>query len=197
MIEVRDIPGIEVREHDDGLVIAGRGVPYGEWSENLGGFREQFAPGALRATLADDDIRALFNHDSNIVLGRKANGTLRLKEDERGVHYEVDINPEDRDAMSAVARIRRGDITGNSFGFFVERDTDQEWEERDGLLWRTVRRARMRELGPQTFPAYPQSDVSVRSLLEDARQWLESRGKKTDVVRQLLRLQDQDLTLYI
>lgn len=198
-IERREVPGLEVRADNEAgtVVIAGRGVPYGEWSEDLGGFREQFAVGALRATLADDDIRALFNHDSNLVLGRKSNGTLRLREDGAGVHYEVDVNPEDTEAMSAVARIRRGDITGNSFGFYIERGEDQEWEERDGMLWRTVRRARLRELGPQTFPAYPQSDVSVRSLLEDARKWLESRGRSTEVTRQLLRLQDQDVGLYI
>ena len=198
MIELRKGTG-EVRADDvDGSpVITGRAVPYGEWSEDLGGFRERFAPGALRETLADDDIRALFNHNADIVLGRKSNGTLRLQDTDRGLMYEVDVNTEDRDAMSAVARIRRGDISGNSFGFYLERAEDQEFEERDGMLWRTIRKARLREVGPQAFPAYSVTDVSVRSVLEAGRQWLESRGKKADVVRELIRLQDQSLRLYI
>lgn len=200
-LELRQIPGLEVRAEDGGApVIAGRGIPYGEWSEDLGGFRERLLPGTFRASMADDDIRALFNHDANIVLGRKANGTLRLSENERGVFYEVDVNPEDADAMSAVARIKRGDITGNSFGFFIEGRDDQEWEERDGMMWRTIKRARMRELGPQTFPAYPQSDVAVRStraVLEEAEEWLKQRGKSVELVRHYLELEEEDARLVL
>lgn len=195
-VEIRECSGLEVRQiqEDGGTIIAGRAVPYSEWSDDLGGFREQFAPGALRESLADDDIRALFNHDSNLVLGRKSTGTLRIREADEGVMYEVDINEDDSEAMAAVARIRRGDITGNSFGFYVEREEDQDWEERDGTLWRTIRRARLREVGPQTFPAYPQTDVSARSaaaVLEEARRWLEKRGRSTDLVEARLRLQNQ------
>lgn len=201
-LELRQISGLEVRAgSDDGsVVIAGRGIPYGEWSEDLGGFRERLMPSTFRESIADDDIRALFNHNPDIVLGRKANGTLRLQEDERGVHYEVDVNPEDRDAMSAVARIQRGDITGNSFGFYIESRDDQEWEERDGMLWRTIRRARMRELGPQTFPAYPTSDVAVRSataVLKEAAEWLKDRGKPVDLALRLLELEEEDARLVI
>lgn len=200
-IELRQIPGLEVRAEDDGApVIAGRGIPYGEWSEDLGGFRERLLPGTFRESIADDDIRALFNHNPDIVLGRKSNGTLRLTESERGVAYEVDINADDADAMSAVARVRRGDITGNSFGFFIEDREDQEWEERDGILWRTVKRARLRELGPQVFPAYPQSDVAVRStsaVLKDAEAWLRGRGQSVDLALRLLELEEEDAALTV
>ena len=200
-LELRQVPGLEVRAEGDGVpIIAGRGIPYGEWSEDLGGFRERLLPGSFRESMADDDIRALFNHDPNIVLGRKSNGTLRLSESERGVFYEVDVNTDDADAMSAVARIRRGDITGNSFGFYIEGRDDQEWEERDGMMWRTIKRGRMRELGPQTFPAYPQSDVAVRSahaVLKDAEEWLNERGRPVDLVRYYLELDEQDARLVL
>lgn len=201
-IERREVTGLEVRAQDDGegVVIAGRGIPYGEWSEDLGGFRERLMPGTFATSLADDDIRALFNHNADLVLGRKSNGTLRMTETERGVEYEVDINTEDSQAMAAAARIKRGDISGNSFGFFIEGRDDQTWEERDGLMWRTITRARLRELGPQTFPAYPQSDVSTRSIdtvLEEGRAWLESRGEATDVEREKLALDDQDARLVL
>lgn len=200
-LELRQVPGLDVRAEGDGApIIAGRGIPYGEWSEDLGGFRERLLPGSFRQSMADDDIRALFNHDPNIVLGRKSNGTLRLSESERGVFYEVDVNTDDADAMSAVARIRRGDITGNSFGFYIEGRDDQEWEERDGMMWRTIKRGRMRELGPQTFPAYPQSDVAVRSahaVLKDAEEWLKERGRPVDLVRYYLELDEQDARLVL
>lgn len=192
MIETRAVTGLEVRaEGEDEITIAGRGIPYGDWSEDLGGFRERFAVGAFRTSLADDDIRALFNHDSNLVLGRRGNGTLRLEERGDGVHYEVDINREDSQAMAAVARVRRGDISANSFGFFVERGDDEEWEERDGMFWRTINRARLRELGPQTFPAYPSSDVSVRTL-QRAHDWLKRQGRSVELVRREIRLREQD-----
>jgi HK97 family phage prohead protease len=196
-IERREITGLEVRAEsgESGTVIAGRGIPYGEWSEDLGGFREQIARGAFRESITDDDVRALFNHNSDLVLGRQSNGTLRLTDTDRGLEYEVDVNEEDVEAMSAVARIRRGDITGNSFGFYIEENEHQSWEERDGMLWRTIHRARLRELGPQTFPAYPQSDVSTRSVdnvLEEAREWLEARGRSTEAERVRLDLDDQD-----
>lgn len=199
-LEVREVPGLEVRaDGDDGApVLLGRGIPYGEWSSDLGGFRERFAPSAMRVSVAEDDVRALYNHNPDLVLGRKSRGTLRLEEREDGVHYEVDVNPDDVDAMSAVARVRRGDVDGNSFGFFVEREDDQEWEERDGTLWRTVHRARLRELGPQTFPAYPVTDVSVRStraVLEDARRWLERQGRPVALVREILELDEADARL--
>jgi len=189
-IELREISGLQVRaeDGDEGLRIAGRGIPFNDWSEDLGGFRERIAPGAFRESVADGDVRALYNHNPDIVLGRSSTGTLRISERDDGLHYEVDVNPDDADAVSAVARIRRGDVSGNSFGFYVERAEDQEWEERDGMMWRTIKRAVLRELGPQTFPAYPQSDVAVRSIdsvAEEGREWLEKRRSygSPDVLR--------------
>ena len=195
-IEFRQISGLEVRaeERDGTQLLAGRGIPHNEWSEDLGGFRERIAPGAFREAIADGDIRVLYNHNPDIVLGRQSTGTARIEEREDGVHYEVVINEEDADAKSAAARIRRGDVSGNSFGFFVERAEDQTWEERDGMMWRTIHRAQLRELGPQTFPAYPTSDVSVRSVdavLEEGRKWLEQKRThgNPDVLRRRMDLE--------
>ena len=145
-----------------GPKIGGLAIPVGQWSEDLGGFVEQIQPGAFTASIETDDIRALFNHDSNFVLGRKSNGTLRLSEDDRGISYEVDA-PNTTWAKDLAESIKRGDIRENSFAMFV---TDDIWEERDGTMRRTVRVAQLKEIGPQPFPAYPQSDVSVRSLTD-------------------------------
>ena len=181
MLELREVKGLQVRAHegDDGqITLAGRGIPYGEWSDDLGGFREMILAPAFRESLADDDIRCLYNHNGDIVLGRKSTETLRLTETPQGVDYECDINRDDQDAMSAVARVRRGDVTGNSFGFWIENSEDADWEEKDGVLWRTVKRAKLRELGPQVFPAYPQSDVQVRSIEDVLRCGLECVGRQ-------------------
>jgi uncharacterized protein len=176
--------------------IRGRGIPYGEWSEDIGGFRERFAPGSLRAALATDDIRAIFNHNSDKVLGRASNKTARFWEEDDGVWYEA-VPPDAGWARDALASIRRGDIRENSFQFWIEKRDDQEWEERDGIMWRTIHRARLREIGPQTFPAYPTSEVSVRgadAVLAEGRAILQAARSYGDPDL-LRRLSDQeDLT---
>jgi HK97 family phage prohead protease len=162
-MEMRSVP-VEFRMDEEGQ-IQGTGVPYGVWSEDLGGFRERFLPGALGQSVAADDVRCIFNHDSNYVLGRKSSGTLTLREDDNGLHYSA-TPPDTQWARDLQVSIRRGDIRENSFGFWVDGRDGEQWEERDGMYWRTVKRARIRELGPQTFPAYPQSTVMVRTVGE-------------------------------
>lgn len=190
LLEYRDrgLPEIEVREHDDGgTKLGGLGIPFGVWSEDLGGFREQILPGAFKASIETDDIRSLFNHDSNFVLGRKSAGTLRLTEGDRGISYEVDV-PNTTWAKDLAESIRRGDIRENSFGMFV---TDDIWEERDGGVWRSVRVAILREVGPQPFPAYTQGDVQVRSLeavLAEGMASLKPGGHDPDVLERELAL---------
>ena len=188
-IEYRDrgLPEIELREHKGkGAKIGGLGIPFGQWSEDLGGFREQILPGAFKASIETDDIRSLFNHDSTFVLGRKSAGTLRLSEDDRGISYEVDV-PNTTWARDLMESISRGDIRENSFAMFV---TDDVWEERDGEMRRTVRVAQLKEIGPQPFPAYPQSDVAVRAaVLEHGRSVVaKSGGQDPDVLLRGLEL---------
>lgn len=180
-MEVRSVP-VEFRMDEEGR-IEGTGVPYSVWSEDLGGFRERFLPGALGQSVVTDDVRCIFNHDSNYVLGRKSSGTLTLREDEAGLHYSA-TPPETQWARDLQVSIRRGDIRENSFGFWVDGRDGEEWEERDGMYWRTVKRARIRELGPQTFPAYPQSTVMVRSVgdvLAAATEILAARAAAVEV----------------
>lgn len=149
--------GADGRRH-----LVGMAIPYGEWSEDLGGFRERIMPGAARETIARDDIRAQFNHDSNFILGRVSAGTLRLWEDQRGLHYDATL-PDTQWARDLVVSIGRQDITGNSFAMWVG-EGDEEWVKDASGLRRTIRRLTLREIGPQPYPAYPQSTVAVRSL---------------------------------
>ena len=145
-----------------GRKLGGLGIPFDVLSDDLGGFRERIAPGAFTDSIEHDDVRSLFNHSSDFVLGRKSAGTLRLSEDKRGISYEVDL-PDTTWANDLAESIRRGDIRENSFAFFVGEGGDT-WVQTETGLERTVTRATLKEVGPQPFAAYPQSTVDVRSL---------------------------------
>jgi hypothetical protein len=131
-------------------------------------FREMVKPGAFAQAIARDDVRGLFNHDPNYVLGRTSNGTMRLREDERGLHYEIDLNPNDPEAVSVGAKVARGDVSQSSFAFQVEEDA---WEYPKGALpLRTiVRVAPLYDASVVTYPAYATTSVSARAI-ERAKQ---------------------------
>ena len=139
-------------------VIAGHAAVFNQEAD-LGWFREKILPGAFLDSIAKDDIRALFNHDPNFVLGRNLNGTLRLREDDRGLFIENDP-PDTQWARDLLTSIERRDISQMSFGFEV---VDQRWETTDGVEVRIIERAKLWDVSPVAFPAYPQTDVDVRS----------------------------------
>lgn len=141
--------------------IAGHAAVFNTLSEDLWGFREQIAPGAFAKSLGKDDIRALWNHDPNIVLGRNRSGTLSLAEDERGLAIEI-VTPDTQLVRDMVlSPIERGDVSQMSFGF---RTISDEWRMQDGMPLRTLLEVDLFDVSPVTFPAYPDTDVAVRSL---------------------------------
>ena len=155
--------GVELREEGDTLTAVGYAAVFEQTSQNLGGFVERVAPGAFRKTLQEADVRALFNHEADHLLGRKSSGTLRMMEDDKGLRYEVDL-PNTTLGRDVGELLRRGDITGSSFGF---RTIGDEWiETDDGYPLRRLTEVALRDVGPVTFPAYTQSEASLRSLAE-------------------------------
>jgi HK97 family phage prohead protease len=148
------------RRADGAPQLVGHAAVFNSTSEDLGGFREIVAPGAFAQTITEDDIRALFNHDPNHVLGRNRAGTLRLREDNRGLAFEIDL-PDTQTARDLAASIERGDISGNSFGFNTLED---RWERLETGELRTLIRVRLFDVSPVTYPAYSQTDVALRSL---------------------------------
>ena len=133
----------------------------------LGGMREVIAPGAFEKALPRSDIRALWNHNPDFVLGRSKNGTLEVIEDERGLSVAIDP-PNTSFARDAVESIRRGDVNQMSFMFTVAKNGD-EWTEENGKVLRTVRQFdRIYDVSPVTFPAYPQTSVQMRELVDAA-----------------------------
>lgn len=144
-----------------GQKIAGHAAKFDQLSEDLGGFRERIAPGAFAKTIQSADVRALWNHDANIVLGRNKSGTLRLSEDSAGLYYECDAPDTQLVRDMVLAPIARGDVNQCSFGFFTISD---KWAKVDGEWVRTLLEVELFDVSPVTYPAYPQTDVAVRSL---------------------------------
>lgn len=173
-LEVRAIPlasgGVATRADGDGTGpgLIGYGSVY-EATTTIGGwysFDEVVAAGTWAKTIGEGDIRSMFNHDTNFLLGRVASGSLHLAEDDTGLRYEVDINVDDSQAMSVHAKVARGDVSGSSVWFRVVRE---EWTEptEDNGLERPLRRileAQLFEVGPVVFPAFEATTVAARSI---------------------------------
>ena len=122
-------------------------------------FREKITRGAFMGSLGDD-IRALWNHDTNLPLGRTKANTLRLAEDPHGLRVEIDP-PDTQAGRDAVASIRRGDVDQMSFAFDVLEDA---WDQDEaGQLVRTLLKVKLHEVSPVVFPAYPQTSVAARA----------------------------------
>lgn len=128
---------------------------------DIGGmFTEEIAPGAFRDVL-ERDVAALFNHDPDHVLGRSLSGTMRMKQDDKGLRYEIDL-PESPIGDTVLQAIKRGDVRGSSFSFSVD-EADEERKTLDGKRHRIIKRvAELFDLGPVTFPAYKSTSVSAR-----------------------------------
>lgn len=159
----------DVRVSEGGLEgtppkIAGTGIVYNQLSVVIWGmFREQIAPGAFTESMAKRDVRSLWNHNTDYPLGRVGNGTLRLSEDEVGIHFENEP-PATSWGQDALESIRRGDVTQTSFGFVTLED---DWSlDNNEQLIRTIRKGELWEISPVVFPAYPQTEVGVRGLNE-------------------------------
>lgn len=163
--EIRTLPFEELRvsQSEEDNYIEGHAAIFDSWSETLGGifpFKEKVKRGAFSSSLEQDDIRALFNHDPNYVLGRNKAGTLQLKEDERGLFVRI-VPPNTTWAKDLRKSIERGDINQMSFGFTVEED---EWRYEDGYDIRELKKVRLYDVSPVTFPAYTATDVGVRGM---------------------------------
>lgn len=157
--------------------ITGYAAVFNSLSEDLGGFREKIAPGAFARAIKEDDVRALWNHNSDCVLGRKKSGTLRLSEDNHGLKIECDP-PDAQWVRDLIASIDRGDIDQMSFGFIVRRYPDGsrgcQWIVENGEDIRILTDVELFDVSPVTFPAYADTEVGLRSLEEHKKRKQES-----------------------
>lgn len=150
---------LKTRAEQDEMYIEGYFAVYNQETELWPGAYEEIAPGAFDDTLSND-IRALVNHDPNLVLGRNKVGTLELKSDSRGLWGRIKINPNDTDAVNLYERVKRGDVNQCSFGFnILEEET--EWRDNGTVKWRLTK-IDLHEVSVVTFPAYEQTGVQAR-----------------------------------
>lgn len=163
-IERRIMPveDIELRVTDgNDPKITGYAAKFDKWSLDLGGFTEKIRKGAFDKVL-ENDVRALKNHDPNLLLGRTASGTLRLKTNSVGLHFDIDP-PNTSTGRDTIEEIRRKDITGCSFSFVTEEEDWRYYE--DGPPERTIIKVgQLFDVGPVTYPAYPDTTVAARSM---------------------------------
>jgi HK97 family phage prohead protease len=159
------------------------GEPYQVWD----GWVETIERGAFARYLASgSDVKVLWNHDSNIVLGSTSNGTASLREDETGLFGSVEINEGDQEALNGYARVSRGDVDGCSFGFDIARQ--EEWWDDEGVYHTKILEVDpLYEVSPCTFPAYKATSISARNkdgLEEAKRRYEETKKQKMDEWRE-------------
>lgn len=154
--------GTEFKTREDGEapVIEGYFAVFNSTYDMGLGMSESIAPGAFSRSISND-VRALTNHDTTLVLGRTKVGTLELKEDSRGLWGRIDINPNDADAMNLYERVKRGDVDQCSFGFDI-REEDTEIFENGDVHW-TIKDVELYEVSCCTFPAYEETGIQARS----------------------------------
>jgi len=160
---------------DGRAAIIGYAAVYNRLSVDLGGFREEILPGAFDKILTrqrgKQDVVALFNHDSNIVLGRTSSGTLELSSDEKGLRYVVTPPVSRADVMELISR---RDVRGSSFAFTVDKSGEGFRQGDDGNAVRQIREVSgLYDVGPVLVPAYPATSAAVAMRSYEA--WMQSQ----------------------
>ncbi len=178
----------------NGNTIRGYAAVYNSDSEWMGGFYEQIETGAFDDVL-ENDVRAYFNHDENLLLGRVSSGTLRISTDKRGLFYEVDL-PNTTYANDLVELMKRGDVNQSSFAFLIEKD---RWEQRGGTTYRIIEKvSRLLDVSPVSQPAYPDATSELKRDLEtetkEEAKAASVENTESEVVE--TKAEDSDLYLY-
>ena len=179
-------------EHN-GNVIRGYAAVYNSDSEWMGGFYEQIENGAFDDVL-ENDVRAYFNHDENLLLGRVSSGTLRIGTDKRGLFYEVDL-PNTSYANDLVELMKRGDVNQGSFAFLIGQD---RWEQRDGKTYRIIEKvSRLLDVSPVAQPAYPDATSELKRDLEiETKEEIETAAVE-DTASEAVETKDEDSNIYL
>lgn len=151
-------------------VLAGYAAVFDSWTvlhrSKFFEYREVVRPGAFRNALAErQDVRALFNHDANHVLARTKPGTLRLREDSKGLNMELDP-PATQFGRDVVEMIRRGDVSQMSFAFVARSGGEKLTVRTEGdveIYENEILDVDLYDVAPVTYPAYRDTEVAVRT----------------------------------
>lgn len=181
---------MKTREEGGKKYLEGYFAVFGQTYEVWSGWIETIERGAFARYLASgEDVKVLWNHDSNIVMGSTANGTAVLREDEVGLWGSVEINEKDQEAVNGYARVARGDVDGCSFGFDIARQ--EEWWDDEGIYHTKITEVDpLFEVSPCTFPAYKATSISARnqeSFAEVKHRYEQIQEQKTEQWREMMR----------
>jgi HK97 family phage prohead protease len=165
---------IRVAKNEDGTRTVSGLIPYNSLSVELGGFQELIAPGAFATAFGSDaDVLALRDHDAKLLLGRTKSRTLQLTDSPEGLRYTLTL-PNTTAGNDLAESIDRGDLDSTSFGFAT---TEDSWAcDDDGNVVRTLKQVELFEVSPCSFAAYPDSEVTVRSVPDSIKEQLAKRN---------------------
>lgn len=179
-----DLAELRADGETEGMTLKGYAARFNSRSEDMG-FRETIEPGAFGKSLKSrNDVKALFNHDSSMVLGSTRAGTLVLTEDERGLADTISL-PETSFGKDTAVSVRRGDISAQSFGFSVVKD---EWNS--DYSERRLLEVRLHEVSIVAFPAYRSTSVNVRAIARLAKRTEQDVETLADAMQALERGDD-------
>lgn len=192
MTDTRCIPLKEIETRSDSdtgdLYLEGYFAVFGDTYHVWDGATESIAPGAFSESISGD-VRALYNHNDDIILGRTSAGTMELREDSHGLWGRIKLNRNDTDAMNAYERIKRGDITGCSFGFNIESE-ETEYRDDGSVHWTITKVNPLYEISPCVFPAYEATNVSARGKQLDELKKRKLQIRKEELRKKLGRTQN-------
>ena len=175
------------KREDGSTTITGHAAVFNKLSSDLGGFREIIAPNAFESVLSDD-VRALINHDPNLLLARTTSGTLNLEQTNEGLQYSFDV-PDTTYGRDLIISMERSDISQSSFAFTIEEDS---WETTEDGEIRTINKVKqLYDVSPVTYPAYPSADdltLAKRSLALHKEKEENKKQEKDLVQRSLVAL---------
>lgn len=158
--EIRAGVPAEIRADGETVKVSGYAAVFNEETDIGGLFREVIEPGAFKDAIGRDDVVFLINHDG-LPLARTRSGTLTLREDERGLYMETELDATDPEVKSIVPKMKRGDLDKMSFAFFPD---VQEWDDTGETPLRRVKKASLVDVAIVTFPAYEGTEIGLRAL---------------------------------
>ena len=179
-----NITNVETREvgEEQASVISGYAAVFNSVTEIWEGLNEVILPGAFSDSLANSDIRCLFDHDWSKVLGRTRAGTLTLEEDERGLKFEVEL-PNTSIAKDLAESMSRGDINQCSFGFIP---TEEKWNYDVDPVLRSVISVELYEVSIVSLPAYSDTEASLIRSKQDIQEDIEKRKELIKKINSVL-----------
>lgn len=167
---------------NNNLILTGYAAKFNSETQIYTDYFEKIEPGAFSKTLNDqDDVRALFNHDENYVLGRTKSGTLTLEEDEIGLKFSLTM-PDTQFAKDLYKQIERGDISQCSFGFYI-RDSKEEFV--NNTILSTLRDVKLFDISIVTYPAYEDTVVEVKKRSINFQEKFINKSEETNETEDL------------